>query len=99
MTGVLNVETAPEGAKIFLDGKDTLLISTATFILPAGVHDYIVSLNGYISIKGQVIVYEGQYTYLVVTLESESYVLYKKLITISAIGIGLTALAIILKRH
>ena len=98
MTGTLQIDTAPEGADIYLDGVNTNLISPTSFILTAGIHNYIVSLNSYISISGSVDVFEGQYTYLVVTLEQESLVLYKQLIVISAVGLGLSALAIMLKK-
>mgnify|MGYP003393503525 CR=1 FL=1 len=108
MTGTLIVDTAVfamipfsrlEGAKIFLDGMDTLFISPATFTLTAGVHNYIVSLNGFISIQGQINIVDNQVTNLVVTLESDTSKLYKQLIVISAVGLGLTAVALLLRRH
>lgn len=98
MTGTLNVDTAPEGSKIFLDGIDTLYITPATFTLTSGIHDYIVSLNGFISVQGQINLVDDQVTNLVVTLESDASKLYKQLIVISVVGLGLTAVAMLMRK-
>lgn len=94
MTGILNIISVPDGAKIFLDGTDTLLITPNTFTLNSGIHKYKLSLNSYLDISGTVDVIEAQQTNLVITLPDD---FYNKLITISIAALGLSALSIFFK--
>ncbi len=94
MTGTLNIISVPEGAKIFLDGVDTLLITPNTFTINSGIHNYRLSLNSYLDISGTIDVIEAQQTNLVITLPDD---FYNKLITISVAALGLSALSMFFK--
>ena len=95
MTGILNVISIPEGAKIFIDGTDTLKITPYSFILEAGIHNYRLSLNSYLDISGTVDVIDNQQTNLIVTLPDD---FYNKLIIISTIALGASLLSMFMKK-
>lgn len=91
MTGILNIISIPEGAKIFLDRVDTTFITPHTFNpITAGVHNYRLSLNSYLDISGTVEVIDNQQTNLVITLPDD---FYNKLITISIAALGISVLS------
>lgn len=94
MVGTLNVITIPEGAKIFMDGIDTLKISPYTFTLEPTVHDYRLSLNAYMDVHGSVDVIDNQQTNLVITMPDD---FYNKLIIISTLALGISVISMFRK--
>lgn len=96
MTGILNIISVPEGAKIFLDGADTTFIAPHTFTSTPGIHSYRLSLNSYLDISGTVDVIDLQQTNLVVTMPDD---FYNKLITLGIATLGVSVLAILLKKQ
>ena len=96
MVGTLNIISIPEGAKIFLDGVDTNFIAPHSFLdLTGGIHNYRLSLNSYLDIAGTVEVIDNQQSTLVVTLPDD---FYNKLITLTMVGLGLSVVAMFMKK-
>jgi len=95
MTGILNIISVPEGAKIFLNGVDTLLITPNTFTLDAGIHTYRLSLNSYMDISGTVEVIDNQQTTLVITMPDD---FYNKIIILATATLSVSILAMLFKK-
>lgn len=69
-TGSISFSTAPEGARIILDGSDTGAITPAVIgKVPIGVHAYALRLENYKEYTGTVEVFENQVSYVSAVLE------------------------------
>ncbi len=96
MVGTLNITSIPDGAKIYLDSTDTSYITPYTFTsLNAGTHTYRLSLNSYLDVSGTVEITDNQQTYLPVVMADD---FYNKLITLTVITLGVSIIALIIKK-
>ena len=67
--GVLTIQTKPQGAEIYIDGKDTGKKTPYTFKLPTGKHKILVKLKNYKDYSQTVNVKENEPTVLNINLE------------------------------
>ncbi|WP_342676741.1 PEGA domain-containing protein [Methanofollis sp. UBA420] len=75
--GVLNVSSVPEGAQIFLDGKETEWLTNTTLEdIPTGEHNVTVRLEGYVTPENRTVTVEtGEEAKVFFELERECGVL------------------------
>lgn len=89
----LTFQTAPPGAEVYLDSADTLKITPVTFEIAEGTHDYLLRLDGYEDIGGNVTVVAGN-SYILNAVMQETSVSVQEQFNDRMVMLGYAGLAI-----
>jgi len=95
MTGNLLITSNPKGANIYIDNKDTQMITPASFVLENGMHQYALKKTFHDDAIGYIEISEGENYVLDVTLQSE---LTRYLVNVSSLALIVSVVSLIWKR-
>jgi len=94
----LTFQTLPPGAVVFLDSADTGKITPVTLDIVEGIHTYMLRLNRYEDVSGDVTVVAG-YSYLLQAVMKETIIAMQqqfneKLVQLGWAGVAIAAVGI-----
>lgn len=95
-TGSLEINSVPQGARVYLDDVDQTKVTPATILnLTAGSHPYKLVLSGYGDATGTVTIEAGKTTMLTVTLKKTEEAGVSASTAIGLVAVAVVAVAVV----
>ncbi|MFH1527397.1 MAG: PEGA domain-containing protein [Bacteroidota bacterium] len=95
MTSEVKITSIPKGAKIFINGEDTLKITPSQFTFEPGFHTYHLSAHNYEPVLGSINIENNEFYSLIISLTASSTILYQKIIYIGIIALCISTISLI----